>query len=70
MYTWYREKYIIFTNSKSVTIICAQHFTRENAVLQERQFWLGRLYGSCSNASLSCYTLYIYFVFKKLILKK
>ena len=41
--------------------------------LQERQIWLGFLSipdVSCFNASLSRYTLQIYFVFKKLILRK
>ena len=42
-------------------------------LLQERQIWLGFLSipdVSCFNASLSLYTLQIYFVFKKLILRK
>ena len=42
MYTWYRKKYH-FYEQEICKHICAQHFPRENGVLQERQIWLGCL---------------------------
>ena len=48
-------------------------YKRKRSFCQNVNFGLVALafyYGSCFNASISGYTLYIYFVFKKLIQRK
>ena len=65
MYTWYREKYcsyelVIYSD------VCEKEFCKN---MKFGSVALAFLYGICFNASLSCYSLLISFIVKKLILK-
>ena len=60
-------------NRKCVSMHIRSILQEKMEILQERQFWVGHLsinYGSCFNASLSRYTMQIYFAFIKLIRRK
>ena len=70
--TWYRDKYY-FYEWEICSYLYTQHFTRGNRVFAIASIFFSVALafhgGSCFNASLSRYTLLIYLVFKKLILK-
>ena len=63
------ERNIIFTYRKFVTIYAGSNLHEKTEFCKNIKFG-SVYYGSCFNVGLSCYTLQIYFIFKKLILRK